>query len=285
MFSNPTPEQIHSYQKDGFLIIEDFLTPQELELWQRTTDEAVAQRLELLKPGTVRSSSSTIVEEIEANRLKANAADTDSYYSQVFTQCLKLADSHDGMREIMLNPLLGKFVATLAGVDGIRIWHDQALIKPPFGNPTGWHLDNPNWSFSSRNAISIWVALDDATRDNGCLYYLPGTHKTATYENAYIGKNQADLFKVYPEWRYIDSVACPVKAGTAIFHNGLTAHGAGANMTNRQRRAMTCAYMPDGEVFNGVQNILPKAYFETLQKGDVLDDDVVNPLVWSSVSA
>ena len=83
------------------------------------------------------------------------------------------------MREIMHDPRLGRIAGTLAGVDGIRIWHDQALFKPPFGNPTAWHLDNPYWSFSSRQSISIWIALEDATYQNGCMYYVPGTHKTA----------------------------------------------------------------------------------------------------------
>ena len=275
-----TPEQLHSYRENGFLVIENFLDASELEHWRQTTQEAVDERLASL------SSSQSVggsVAEIEANRLKANEA--DDYYSQVFTQCLKLADTHEGMRKLMLDPALGQMIATLAEVDGIRIWHDQALFKPPFGNPTGWHLDNPYWSFSSPSAISIWVALDDATRDNGCLYYLPGTHKQATYKNAAIGRNQADLFKLYPEWRAIESVAAPAPAGTAVVHNGLTAHGAGANMTNRPRRAMTCAYMPEGATFNGTRNILPAEYFNSLKVGDVLQDNIVNPLVWSSKTA
>ncbi|RYG67187.1 phytanoyl-CoA dioxygenase family protein [bacterium] len=283
MYPKPTPEQVQSYQENGFLVVENFLSPEQLANWQATTDEAVAQRLESLKPGAKAAEANATVDEIEANRLKANSG--DDYYSQVFTQCIKLADSHAGMRKLIIDPSLGEFVSTLAGVDGMRVWHDQALIKPPFGNPTGWHLDNPYWSFYSKNSISIWVALDDATKDNGCLYYLPGTHKTASYKNAGIGKNQADLFKVYPEWKVLKSVACPAPAGTAVFHNGLTAHGAGANMTNGQRRAMTCAFMPDGETFNGQQNVLPKAYFEGLKEGDVLNDDVINPLVWSRNSA
>lgn len=53
-------------------------------------------------------------------------------------------------------------------------------------------------------------------------------------------------------------------------------------MTNRPRRAMTCAYMPDGSTFNGTQNVLPKAYFESLKIGDVLDDDVINPIIWKA---
>lgn len=138
----------------------------------------------------------------------------------------------------------------------------------------------PYWSFDSPAALSIWVALDDATLGNGCMWYVPGSHRTARYDNVGIGERQADLFKVYPEWRKIETVACPCPAGSAVFHCGLTAHGAGANMTNRPRRAMTCAYMPEGATFNGKRNILPEEYFASLKIGDPLNDDVINPLVW-----
>jgi ectoine hydroxylase-related dioxygenase (phytanoyl-CoA dioxygenase family) len=232
-----------------------------LAQWRRATDEAVRERL--------------------AGRGEMTNSGAQEYYAQVFTQCIRLADTHEGMRELMFDSRLGEVAGTLAGVDGIRIWHDQALIKPPYGNPTAWHLDNPYWSFSSRDAISIWVALDDATLSNGCLWYLPGTQRTARYENAGIGENMRDLFKFYPEWEELEAVACPCPAGSAVFHNGLTAHGAGANMTPRPRRAMTCAYMPDGSTFNGVRNVLPEEYFNSLQIGDLLDDDEQNPLIWS----
>jgi ectoine hydroxylase-related dioxygenase (phytanoyl-CoA dioxygenase family) len=259
-----TDEQVAFYRENGFIVLENFLDASELDKWQRWTQEAVDERLA----------------QGAGFHLLNNQGDPDAYYAQVFTQCLKLADSHPGMRELMLDPRLGEVAATLAGTEGIRIWHDQALFKPPFGNPTAWHLDDPYWSFSSKDSLSIWVALDDATLSNGCLYYLPGTHKTARYENVGIGEKMADLFKVYPEWRSIEPVACPCPAGSAVFHNGLTAHGAGANMTNKPRRAMTCAYMPDGATFNGVKNILPDDYFASLTIGDVLDNDVTNPLIW-----
>ncbi len=266
-------EQIATYQEQGFLVIENFLDPEELQHWQCTTVEAVEERLNAAaaaKHGGLTDLTTTL----------HNQADPDNFYARVFTQCLKLADSHADMRKLMHDERLGRLAGTLAGVEGIRIWHDQALFKPPFGNPTGWHLDNPYWSFSSRQAISIWVALDDATLGNGCMWYLPGTHQTARFDNAGIGPNMADLFKVYPEWRTIEPVACPCPAGSAVFHNGLVAHGAGANMTNRPRRAMTCAYMPDASTFNGTRNILPEAYFQTLKVGDLLNNNEVNPLIW-----
>jgi ectoine hydroxylase-related dioxygenase (phytanoyl-CoA dioxygenase family) len=265
MINELSGEQIGSYRENGFLVVEGFLEAGELEEWRRCTEEAVAQRL-------------------GSGKLH-NQSRPDDYYARVFTQCLRLADTHAGIRRLLFDPCLGKLAATLAGVEGIRIWHDQALIKPPYGNPTAWHLDVPYWSFSSRDAISIWIALDDATLANGCMHYLPGSHKTARFENVGIGQNLDGLFTVYPEWQAIEPAACPCPAGSAVFHNGLTAHGAGANMTPHARRAMTCGYMPDGSTFNGTRNILPDEYFQSLRIGDVLDDPVQNPLIWTAGSA
>lgn len=256
-----SPEQIATYQENGFIVIDNFLTDNELQQWRTYVDEAIEQRADRkLADGRMR--------------------DGDAYYDKVFVQRINLWQDHDGMRELMHDKHLGKMAATLAGVDGIRIWHDQALVKMPWGNPTGWHLDNPYWSFSSRNAISIWVALDDATLHNGCLYFIPGSHKTATYDNTDIGQNIGDLFEVYTDWATQEAIPAPMKAGSCSFHNGLVAHGAGANMTPGKRRAMTCAYMPDGSTFNGTQNILPPEYFASLTVGDTLDNNDLNPLIY-----
>jgi len=256
-----SPEQIEQYRTDGFVVIEDFLTDDELETWRTYVDEAIAGRAD---------------RKLADGRLR----DGDAYYDKVFVQRINLWQDHDGMRELMHDVNLGRMVATLAGVDGIRIWHDQALVKMPWGNPTGWHLDNPYWSFSSHHSISIWVALDDATVHNGCLYFIPGSHKTAKFDNVDIGQNIGDLFEVYTDWGGQNAVPAPMKAGSCSFHNGLVAHGAGANMTPGKRRAMTCAYMPDGSTFNSTQNILPPDEFNKLSIGDVLDNDTLNPLIY-----
>ncbi len=106
----------------------------------------------------------------------------DSYYDKVFTQRLNLWKINDTVKRYMLSPALGETLCTQAGVSGMRVWHDRALIRESYGNPTGWHLDNPYWSFHSPAAISIWIALDDATPQNGCLYFVPGTQRLATYD-------------------------------------------------------------------------------------------------------
>jgi phytanoyl-CoA hydroxylase len=254
-------EPIEHYRQQGFVVLEGFLEADELQTWRAVTDEAVRQRLSRTFDLT-------------------NQANPDTFYAQVFTQALNLRNSHPGMAKLLYDERLGRVAGTLAGVDGVRVWHDQALIKPPYGNHTAFHFDDPYWSFYSHDAVNVWVALDEATLANGCLWYLPGTQHEAKFELVAIGENLGDLFKSYPSWRQIEAVPAPCPAGSVIFHNALVAHAAGVNLTPYPRRAMTVAYMPEGSRFNGQQSILPEAYFKSLTVGDVLDNDEVNRLVW-----
>ena len=268
MKSELTQEQIGKYQQDGFLVIEDFLSAEELAEWREALNEAVAKRQGNKMP--------------DRKEVYGKGDDADkSYYDNVFDQLLNLWQDNEKMRKIMLDERLGKMAATLAGVDGIRIWHDQALVKKPWANPTSWHLDTPYWSFSDRRALSIWVALDDATLENGCLFFIPGSHEKTTFENPGIGKNMGVIFNVYPEFKKSPSFAATMQAGSCSFHNGLAIHGAHANMTPGLRRAMTCAYMPDGTTYNGTQNILSDEQVSKLKVGDLLNDDEQNPLIYS----
>jgi phytanoyl-CoA hydroxylase len=269
----PTVEQHRAYDQQGFLVVEDFLSSAELAEWREALDHALAER------GDQRLSFVERHDDVVAPTSRSR--DDEAYYERVFTQRLNLWQTDEHMRALLLAADFSSFAGRLAGVEGLRIWHDQALVKPPFGNPTAFHLDVPYWSFRSPDAITIWLALDDASLENGCLYYVPGSHKAGKYDNVGIGPELGALFDVYPEWAGVAAVACPVPAGGALFHNGLTFHAAGANMTPSSRRAMTCAYMPDGCSFNGQRNVLPPAYFEQLRVGDLLDNEAQNPLVYT----
>src|SRR5882762_8674973 len=206
-----TLQAIAQYQEDGFLVIDNFLSPEELATWRLALDEAVEKRKGNKLP--------------DRKEVYGKGDDADkSYYDNVFDQLINLWKDNEKMRELMLDERLGKMAAQLSGAKGIRIWHDQALIKKPWANPTSWHLDTPYWSFSDRRALSIWVALDDVTYENGCLYFIPGSFFHTTFENPGIGKNMDAIFEFYPQFKEARSVAVPMKAGSCSFHNGLTIH-------------------------------------------------------------
>lgn len=312
-------QQISSYREDGYLLIEDFLDSDELVRWREAAEEAVARRLNAVRQGTAsgalklplrarlrapveaafgRKGASTILETMRrlfgpkllpigfSGVLDTNQGDQHSFYANVYTQIIGSSRENQELRGHVLDPRLGNLAAQLAGVNGVRLYHDQALFKMPQSNFTSWHLDTPYWSFHSKQALTMWLALDDITPENGCMQYLPGTHRTARLDkNLSIGPDFNGLFKLYPEWRNIKPVPCPCRAGAAIFHNGLIAHSAGPNRTDRPRRAYSIAFMPYGSAFNGVKDVMPGEYFKSLSVGDLLDNELIHPLIWKAANS
>lgn len=251
---------IDAYRENGFLVIENFLSDAELEQWRSSVGEAIQER-------------------IDKHDGLSNQDDPTTFYANVFTQCLRLADTSPAIAHLVRDERLGRLAGELAGSTTMRIWHDQALVKGPFSNPTSWHNDVPFWSFYSRKSVNMWFALDDATLANGCLWYLPGTHLSATYDSVGISENFEGIIRSYPQWRELEAIPAACPAGSLVIHNGLIAHAAGPNITPRPRRAMTSAYFPDGEVYNGRRDTLTK-YTDTLAVGEALNDDTYVPIVW-----
>lgn len=259
-----TEEQIAAYRRDGFLVVREFLSPAERAELLAGIEQAVRQ-LGSYKLGGAR---------------QEKWLEGDSFYDRVFLQRINLWKINAAVKKYLLAPELGRMLCRLEGIDGIRIWHDQTLQKQPWANPTAWHADNPKWSYHSRHAISIWIALDAATPQNGCMYYLPGSHRNENYDDVPISREMGLYFEQFPQFREVMPVAGEMAIGDAGFHNGLLAHGAGPNMTPRWRRAMTAGYMPDGSTFNGTQNVLSDEQVAALKVGDPLDDEAQNPLLW-----
>ena len=184
-------EQVEFYQREGWIIVEDFLDPAELQELCGAVEESVQQM------GTRKIAG-------KGNEMIVDGR--DQYYDRVFLQRLNMWKINPTVRKYMLDPGLGEMLCRFAGIDGVRVWHDQTLQKRPWDNPTSWHIDVPNWSFHTPNAISIWIAMDDATVQNGCLYYIPGSHKIARYDKKGHFRSQIDyLFEEYPEFRRIQA--------------------------------------------------------------------------------
>lgn len=265
MRTSLSSEHVERYRTDGFVVIEDFLDAAELATWRDAFDHAVTSR--------------------EAERTASQDADADAdaeFYSRVFDQYVNLWQSDETMRDLIFDARIAQCAAELAGVDRLRIWHDQALTKQPYGNPTAFHLDLPYWPFSARDALSIWIALDDATEANGGLYFFPGSHRETTEANVDIGPNLGAIFDVYPQFANRPATSGAMRAGSCSFHNCMTIHGAGANMTNLARRAMFCAYIPDGVTFDGTQHIVTDAQLASLQTGDPIALPHHNPIVFAT---
>ena len=267
MITALTPPQIDAYERDGYLLLPGFLDGGELERWPRAVDDGLAR----------------LVGNADPDIKLFDNQDRDDFYRDVFVQCVNMWKGSEQVRELVLDQRLGRLAAELVGAPGMRLYHDHALVKNPWANPTNWHLDNPSDPYFSHQSTMLWIALDAATLQNGCLYFLPGSHKSSRFERVpALSETRIDaLFEHYPEWRGIDPVAVEARAGDAVFISGLIAHAAGPNMSRRPRRAFAILFMPEGATFSGRQSALPDAVFSRLEVGDVIADDEHLPLLWS----
>ena len=128
----------------------------------------------------------------------------------------------------------------------------------------------------------LWIALDDADARNGCLHFLPGSHRRDRLDDG-AALDEADigaLLDSNPHFAAIEPEMAEVPAGAGIFINGMTAHAAGANMTRRPRRAFSMLFIPGQCRYTGQPGALPPELVARLQVGDLLDDEQHLPLLY-----
>jgi len=127
----------------------------------------------------------------------------------------------------------------------------HAILKPAFnGAETPWHQDAAYWNPNTlARSISIWVPLQDATLENGCMHFVPGSHELDVLPHRSIGGNTSvhGLELAGSALQNVRSpVACPVPAGGCTIHGGYMLHYAGANRTEQPRRALILGAEIDG---------------------------------------
>jgi phytanoyl-CoA hydroxylase len=174
----------------------------------------------------------------------------------VFTQTVNVWQQDARMRELTLDPRLASAATTLAGI-GLRLWHDQILIKQPHNQtPTEFHQDQPYWPhLDSPNPISVWLSLGDASVESGCMTFLPGSHLRTNLPAQNLGDADS-LFEICAELAWGPRVTLPLRAGDCTFHHGRCAHMAGPNTTESPRVAHVVIYMDAAARFSGARHVV-----------------------------
>lgn len=130
----------------------------------------------------------------------------------------------------------------LLGNDAVAMGN-HAINKPAHdGAPTPWHQDEAYWDPNfDHTAISIWVALQDVDESNGCMVFAPGSHRNDVQPHRLIHPDAHGL-RIVDDADPAGAVPCPLSAGGATVHTGRTLHFAGANHSDRPRRAVVFAF-------------------------------------------
>jgi 2-oxoglutarate-dependent dioxygenase len=216
-------EQVAFFQEHGYLGVGPVLDAEELAALRAAYDR--------IFHGTEKPASYRNLGKKEGEEVSAGAV-------------LQIIDMHkldDAFCRILHKEALLDVTAALLGAPNVRLYHDQGLFKPPrIGDVVPWHQDNGYWRLEPPGAASCWIALDDATLENGCMWVLPGSHKAGVVDHQRAGQT-IQLEAAADETR---AVSVPLPAGSAMFHHCQTLHRTLPNETAHQRRAWVIHYMP-----------------------------------------
>ncbi len=133
----------------------------------------------------------------------------------------------------------------------VRFWHDQLFCKPAMhGGVVAWHQDYSYWTRTKPMAhLTCWIGLDDSTIDNGCVHYVPGSHRWDLLPITGLAGDMNAIKGVLNEeqWHQFNRhVPVELKAGECVFHHPLTIHGSFENRTPNPRRAVVINVVLDG---------------------------------------
>ena len=156
-----------------------------------------------------------------------------------------------GFHDVLWNPRFLVAASQLLGNVPVRFWHDQLFWKPAKkGGVVAWHQDYSYWTRTKPVAhLTCWCTLDDATKENGCLQYIAGSHRWGLLPKPVLAgeiKGIRDFLNDEQKDQFDHPRFAEVKAGEAIFHHSLTLHGSGENKSDKPRRAFVINAFADG---------------------------------------
>jgi ectoine hydroxylase-related dioxygenase (phytanoyl-CoA dioxygenase family) len=246
-FRRVTEDEAAQYDRDGYVVIADLIDAATLAAVTEEIDAFEAKTEAFLQ--TQPDGRMTIAE------------------SGALTFTVHIASRSPILRELVSSPALVDLCADLIGPD-VNLYWDQAVYKKP-DKPRRfpWHQDNGYTFIEPQQYLTIWLALTDATLDNGCPRVAPGLHKHGTLAHHYVDPLGFECFTDPPA-----QSAAPVKAGGAVVFSSLMPHLTGPNLTDAVRKAYIVQYAPAGAYTRTDDGKVPcddpDRQFPVLRKGE-----------------
>ena len=154
-----------------------------------------------------------------------------------------------GLHDCLWNPAFLVPAAQLLNAP-VRFWHDQIFYKPAHhGGVVAWHQDYSYWTRTKPMAhLSCWIGLDDSTVNNGCVHYVPGSHRWPLLPVTGLANDMTSIQSVLTDSQKNNFRPVPIelKRGEASFHHPLMVHGSFENRTESPRRAIVINVFADG---------------------------------------
>ena len=262
--ASPCPvndSRAEAYRRDGHVLLRGIVTEEELAPFRAGIRDAV----------------------LRLNRQTTPLAERDTYH-KAFIQVANLWEHDDVARRFAMARRFAGIAADLMGVDGVRLYHDQALFKEAGGGHTPWHQDQFYWPLDTVHCITMWMPLVDASEEMGTLIFASGSQREGYLGDLPISDASHEVFDAFVREHGYARVQTPaMSAGDATFHGGWTLHSAPPNGTGRSREVMTVIYYADGarirEPRNKNQVADLERWFPGQKPGEIAASEL-NPLLF-----
>jgi ectoine hydroxylase-related dioxygenase (phytanoyl-CoA dioxygenase family) len=216
-----TPAQATQFDTEGYVVLEGAFAADEVAEVASELDAIDAQVEQFLRSQ-------------EGERMMIAEAGAITFAPHAVVRSKRL-------RRFVGHPVFTALCADIVGPDANLYWDQGVYKKPEKPRRFPWHQDNGYTFVEPQQYLTCWVALTDATEQNGCPWVAPGLHRYGTLKHTYVEPLGYECFAEPPH-----RVAAPVEAGGIVVFSSLTPHLTGPNLTDSVRKAYIVQYAPPG---------------------------------------
>ena len=233
---------------------------------------------QVLNAQTIAFFNEVISEQVAAMNQEQTALEERNTYGKAFLQLFNLWRESDLIKELVFSKRLGQLASELMQVDGVRLYHDQALFKEAGGGITPWHADQYYWPLSSDKTVTAWIPLQATPLEMGPLEFSAGSHAIVEGRELEIGDESEEQIQKTLRVTDFEHVIEAFDIGEISFHSGWIFHRAGANITDQMRKVMTVIYMDKDMVLKAPDNANQENDWKTWCPGAQIGAVIQTPL-------
>jgi ectoine hydroxylase-related dioxygenase (phytanoyl-CoA dioxygenase family) len=225
------------FEEQGYLVVENILSPEEVQECQ----EEIKRLHELAVELEAKGDPASHYFQREPYAKGANREDG----LPVLRKIESTRRFSDLFRRLAAHPKLVKVLKNLLNSEDLLLFRSTLMLKPAFhGSVHGLHQDSAYWPMEPPSLVTLSIALNDTSPENGCFRIIPQSHKWGMQEWGRIAREQDEALTDRKDVDISGQIEVPLKAGSALFFHSLLVHGSGPNKSPNPRNTALYAYFP-----------------------------------------
>ncbi|MBN8865337.1 MAG: phytanoyl-CoA dioxygenase family protein [Sphingobacteriales bacterium] len=199
-------------------------------------------------------------------------------YGKAFLQLFNLWREDERIKALVFSRRIAKIAADLMQVEGVRLYHDQALYKEAGGGITPWHADQYYWPLQTDKTVTAWIPLQATPLEMGPLEFSAASHQIVEGRELAIGDESETIIQQRLRVTDFKHIIEPFDLGEVSFHSGWVFHRAGANSTSEMRKVMTIIYMDRDMILKKPENKNQEHDWNTWCPGATVGEIINSPI-------